>query len=66
MEGPEDGEGGGTYLRRYSEDEWRVCEGDVTDKEMGVENEDDEWPRGEESERDSFFTLIGRVLEQGT
>lgn len=37
-----------------------------TDKEMGVENEDDEWPRGEKSKREPFFTLIGHVLEQGT
>lgn len=38
----------------------------VTDKEMGVEDADDEWLLGEKSERDSFFTLAAFVLEQGT
>lgn len=38
----------------------------VADKEVGVEDEDDEWPTGVKSKRDSFFTLAGHVLEQGT
>lgn len=38
----------------------------VTDKEMGVESDNDKWPIGEKSKWDSFFIFTGHVLEQRT